>query len=285
MVDQRDDRGVECPNITKRLEREPWIFALSLHYVKKHGHTLVMHTDELGERLFGFLPYDEVHRSLDDLSVAADLFYSAGKVRALKIEPVGTTHVDGDAFLKSPKIYEVIAEPGYDAIAQSLDWVMPNTFDFMEMLEPYLRRRVPWLYGKIYSYNSGVYGFRSDGLRDGFIGAYEETTEYLSRSPGLLERARARARELAPGRYCLGIDPLLFAFIKSRGYRANVLWGGDIIAGIRPGHPFSDSYEHHAFYHKYDDADFGSIRGRLEEENPDLYRLVGQELAKGGWAV
>lgn len=278
-LDPRNDRAAELPNISKRLLREPWIFALSLHYVKKYGHTLVMHTDAYGMQLFGFLPYDEVHVSLDeDLGVAQDLFYSAGKVQALKIEPVGTIHIDGDAFLKTSEIYQIIAAPGYDAVAQSLDVVMPNTLDFMEMLRPYLMRRMPWLFDNGLSYNSGVYGFRNAELRDGFIAAYEEITKYLSRSTALVERARSRGRELGPGRYCLGIDPLLFAYIKDRGYEARILWDGTPIAGIRPPHPFSDRYEHHAFYHKYHDDDFAALQQRLELENPGLYQLVREGL-------
>jgi len=50
------------------------LFALSVAYVKSFGYTIVLHTDTLGSEVYGQLPYDEVHLTLNQLDSVHERF-------------------------------------------------------------------------------------------------------------------------------------------------------------------------------------------------------------------
>lgn len=97
-----------------------WYFALSMAYVRALGARIELHTDSLGERLLGFLPYDSVHLTLDAMD--ADIsprFWAAGKVLALEAAAPGSIHIDGDVFIKKGAVLEAIeARPEAGLVVQ-----------------------------------------------------------------------------------------------------------------------------------------------------------------------
>ena len=76
-------------------------FALSVLYIKKLGHTIVLYTDDDGKKLLGELPYDEIYTTLNDIPEdIPPMMWAYGKFFAMKNEPLGAIHIDGDVFIK-----------------------------------------------------------------------------------------------------------------------------------------------------------------------------------------
>lgn len=266
--------------VSDQLSKDIWVFALSAHYVKKHGHALVMHTDKLGEQVFGVLPYDELYRTLDDFP-GPHVFWAAGKIHAHNYEPLGTIHIDGDVFIKHPSIYELIEAPGCDLIVQSYDWcrALPLT---VKMLRPYLIRDLRWLFSVTdvtslnQAYNCGVVCFRDAGLRQDYVETYAASVRYLSRSKELVERLYTNTFKKMPAD--LVLEQKMLCSMAERGnynvrriIECNGHW-------IEEADKYEDRYEHLLFMKKY--GVLPDIKNKLHDENPELYGRVDTHLEK-----
>lgn len=171
--------------IKNQLYHNIWMFALSMALVKKAGHTVVLHTDSVGKDLFGFLPYDEVFTTLDSFQCDTR-FWAAGKLQAQKEEPLSSIHIDGDAFLLKPSIFEYLSDGDYDVLTQNLEdfSVYPDLVDIYDNVfkvlhpcrsvfpEGFMENRV--------SYNCGVVGFKDKGFKEDYISGYESFVEACS---------------------------------------------------------------------------------------------------------
>jgi len=254
-------------NIQDQIYQDIWPFALSVHYVKKHGHEIILHTDTLGECVFGFLPYDAIYRTLDSLEVN-EMFYAAAKVEALRREPIGAVHIDGDVFLKQPSIYDAIAADGCDLVVQS-EYL--SSFGLTEEhLRPYLVRFLPPLFASSETYNCGVLCFRRDDLRSEFVEAYRRIAVYLSRSRTLVETVRNN-KKLVPD-----------LIVEQRLLRVLAEHAGCEVHKLLPpltnaAHVNRDDYEHLMYLYKY--RELPDIQARLKAENPELAAAVED------WAV
>jgi len=274
--------------IDDQVIKDLWLFALSAHYVKKNGYPLVLHTDQVGEQLYGILPYDEIHRTLDNIDVP-DVFWAAGKMHALRLEPLGTVHIDGDVFLKHPDVYEIIGMPGYDLIVQSYDW-SGALMMVLKVLRPYLLKEFPWMLSPTdktsveLSYNTGVFCFHNQELKDRYLDAYRDVALYLSRSKRLIEHLRInRHGDTAATNMCADLvveQKMLRSIALSNGYRVHKIidevptkdraWMG---AGGQ-----TEIYDHFIWTLKYKQLDV--IKETLRAQNPGLYDKVATRIAE-----
>ncbi|HKD75678.1 MAG TPA: DUF6734 family protein, partial [Ktedonobacterales bacterium] len=239
-----------------QLVRDLWSFALSAHYVKALGHELVLRTDDVGAQIFGILPYDEIRCTLDDLQ-APDVFWAAGKIETLRIEPLGTVHIDGDVFIKRREVFDIIETDDYDLLVQSDQLAEAQT---VSILRPYLVRFLPQLFDEENrSYNCGIVRFLHQELREEFTNAYRKILAYLGRSKQLIsmmEQNRTLALDLVTE------QRLLRALAESGDCNVRRITadpGGTL-------HIDADGYEHCMAMSKY--LRLREIRQELKDENP-----------------
>jgi len=122
--------------IKDQLKNNLWLFALSIAYIKKQGHEIVLHTDKLGKEIYGQLPYDKVFLTLNKLENSAhEIFWAAGKLLALKAEPIESIHIDGDVFLKKPKVFDLINNSRADLIAQMIEGCICINYSYKDSLD------------------------------------------------------------------------------------------------------------------------------------------------------
>jgi hypothetical protein len=84
----------------------------------------ILHTDSLGKELLGFLPYDEIHLTLNvlnDLNIH-ERVWAAGKIWAQEAEPIGSLHIDGDVFIKTEKLRDLIFNSKKDLVTQNIEY-------------------------------------------------------------------------------------------------------------------------------------------------------------------
>lgn len=113
--------AIDCYGIggVRRLLGNIWYFSLSVAYARSLGARIELHTDTLGERLLGHLPYDAVHLTLDGMPRdISPRFWAAGKIAALEAATPGTLHIDGDVFIKKPQVLDAIAGSDADVVVQ-----------------------------------------------------------------------------------------------------------------------------------------------------------------------
>lgn len=151
----------------ERLKVNVYCFTLSCLYAKRSGFNIVLHTDRKGAELLRYAPYDEVIVDLENLSVPNNRIFAWCKFEAMKNEPEGSIHIDGDVFLKSPKIKDLLNFNDCDVIVQQIeiDGVYPwggwdnSTIAFAKCeYPPFLPRYCERMY------NCGVVGFKNKSV-------------------------------------------------------------------------------------------------------------------------
>lgn len=165
-----------------RLGGTIWYFALSVAYAKQIGAQIVLHTDTLGKALLGYLPYDEIHLTLDEIPPHIHpRFWAAGKFYALEREPLGAVHIDGDVFLKRASILDLMT--GCDVVVQhkeSAQWYDTEKTFYQTIPSEELRAfgiKLDFLGG----FNTGVFGINHAEYRRRFLEGYFGTVDYVSR--------------------------------------------------------------------------------------------------------
>jgi len=111
------DEKIEGSTLAKNIN----CFAVSCAYAKKLGATIELHTDNLGKKLLGFLPYDAIHTTLEGLAIEGDFdnnFWTAGKIETLKNMQLGDVHIDGDFFVKTPETLAMLFNFDGDVLFQ-----------------------------------------------------------------------------------------------------------------------------------------------------------------------
>lgn len=163
-------------------------YTLSYIYARKAGIGIRLHTDSFGKNLLDHIPYEEVVVDLDDVSGYDCNLYAYPKIYALKNEPIGTIHTDGDVFLKKESIKSLLVFGDADVIVQSLEDRTRFGVGYTESMqdcgalsfENYVTK------GCNRMYNCGILGFNNEELKDRFIGEYERLAdEYKSKKLGV----------------------------------------------------------------------------------------------------
>lgn len=155
--------GFKCEQLFYNL----WYFSLSVAYAKNVGAPIVLHTDTLGDRLFGHLPYDDIKMTLDGIE-APPKFWAAGKFFAMKAEQdPRAIHIDGDVFIKKPELWERMSKSEGDLLVQCKEGWVDNIQ--VDALSKCMRR--DYFDGK-FQYNTGVMGLFNPVLKSSIINEY-----------------------------------------------------------------------------------------------------------------
>jgi len=158
-----------------KIESNLWLFSLSIAYAKLLDATIVLHTDSLGAKLFGYLPYDEIYLTLDNLETPS-CFWAAGKIHAQSLEPLGSIHLDGDVFLKKKGLLDILNFENYDVLIQNTESnnqiYDPLLVKFKEVL---LSHTLPeeLNFNSQLAFNCGIIGFNNKLIKEKYVDGYQ----------------------------------------------------------------------------------------------------------------
>lgn len=165
-------------------------FALSYLFAKQLGATVVLHTDSIGEKVLSHIPYDEVYVDLDSIPKGIAPFWAFGKLYATAREPVGSIHIDGDVFLKNPKLAEVFSND-YDLLVQSEEgptWRNDQTYECSQQAIADYNLLDGYHIDYPLSWNCGVTQFLNKDLKDTYTDMYFNTVNKVLHDKSFLER-------------------------------------------------------------------------------------------------
>lgn len=208
-------------NALERIAGNIYYYSLSLAYLKKLNQEVVLYTDTLGASLLGHLPYDEIYVTLDDMpDQLSPRFWAAGKMYAMEQEPLGSIHIDGDVFIKSQQIIDLVENSDWDIITQNYEDMKWNggyrgEFPYWQKEKEFCKQ-----YGLTFDvtegFNTGFVGFKNQELKDKFINGYKAIT---------LNHSKLNYNELLHNDYRTPDLVAEQAFIKqvSKGYKVKQL--------------------------------------------------------------
>lgn len=170
---------------SKQLEANIWLYSLSAVYAKKQNVTLILYTDTLGKKLLQHLPYDEIHTTLNKIpSNIPTMIWAYGKFMALKEEPLGSVHIDGDVFLKKPEVIKELDSNDYDVVVQNYEGATGIYTDTENKMIKYGVLN----HGDLdtqHAFNCGVVGFNNAKLKNTYLDFYFKTTANVAKSRNL----------------------------------------------------------------------------------------------------
>jgi hypothetical protein len=166
------------------------MFAISVHYIKSLGHTIVLYTDDDGKKLLGGLPYDEIYTTLNDIPEdISTMMWAYGKFFAMKDEPLGSIHIDGDVFIKSQKCIDKICDGDYDFLCQDLDFRTTLAFGLRihyaawKLLDTFGMDWGDYPTEGEYQYNVGILRIMNQQLKDEYFNFFKHITEQVKMHP------------------------------------------------------------------------------------------------------
>lgn len=155
-------------------------FILSCIYAKESGFEIVAHCDERSREILKLAPYDEIITDLEGVMPPSNkCIYAWGKFEAMKNEPLGAIHIDGDVFLKSKGLQKVLDFTEYDCIVQSLEhkktYTGTSEYIWNQNSALFNTCEYPkWAKRECNSmYNCGVVGFNNQELKDEYFKTYK----------------------------------------------------------------------------------------------------------------
>ena len=152
-----------------------WYYALSVAYLKRLGQEVVLHTDNFGKICLDHVPYDHIYLTLEEQipKGICPVMWACGKFYALREEPLGSVHIDGDVFIKSKECLDIINTNDYDLLIQNEEQTVeinmyPKDSKKLEHLiyPEYIQKVYPK------AYNTGILCFNNEKLKDKFITNY-----------------------------------------------------------------------------------------------------------------
>lgn len=168
----------------RRALAQMWYFALSVAYLRRLGQEAVLHTDSLGALFLGWLPYAEVHLTLDAMPDGIHpRFWAAAKFAALAAETAPCVHIDGDVFIKTAACHNEImrALETHDIAVQSSD---PAKMYSLEI--PLFDSEAEFCAAHHCTpdgrdaLNTGILGFGSPQVKDAVVGNYLQIVRHFS---------------------------------------------------------------------------------------------------------
>lgn len=157
--------------------------SMSVAWLKYYGKEIVLHTDTLGKDMLKFLPYDEIHLTLDEIPENIHpSYFAVGKMFALEKEPINTCHLDYDVFLKKPEVFDLIENTNYDLLVQQIETgekyrdLAGNVYEN----DPEFFKNMGLNLYDTSAYNTGIVNFRNQELKDKFIDNYKKIITHYS---------------------------------------------------------------------------------------------------------
>lgn len=212
-------------SVQKQLESTLLFTTIGVIAAKRLGMEIVLHTDDYGAKLFRHIPYDEVYLTLNGHDINAQ-FWASGKMIALEHEPLGSCHLDLDAWIKGAKCRDIVFGSTADLVVQSKEDAFgvydPNKrfvfdqgrVDISGYLDVKQARR------SSEAYNCGLVRLNNQRLKDKWLQLYWKITHELDRKrpPDLHEK------------YCIpdlvAEQWALFHLCKQQGFRVQCICDG-----------------------------------------------------------
>lgn len=166
-------------------------YATSLAYLKNLNQTVVLHTDTKGMEMLDYLPYDEIHLTLDEIpNTISPRFWAAGKFYAMEKEPLNSVHIDGDVFIKTQTLIDMIENQKYDLIVQNVeDGKIYRECAKLIYAEQEWFTNLGIDINDTSAYCTGIVGFNNQELKTKFIESYKKTITFFSEKyPILLKK-------------------------------------------------------------------------------------------------
>lgn len=181
-----------APMTREKVHSTMLCFACSYYFAKRMGAQVVLHADTPGAAMLSAIPYDEVYRDLNDLPRGIAPFWAFGKLYATAREPLGSIHIDGDVFLKNPKLAELF-DGKYDLLVQSEEgekWRTDNTYQYSQQAvgEHNLMKGLHIDYPL--AWNAGVTQFMNQELKDTYTDMYFNTVARVLHDDGYSSRVQ-----------------------------------------------------------------------------------------------
>lgn len=259
--------------VNDQIKMNIWIYALSIAYLKKIDVKKILHTDSVGKELLGFLPYDEIHLTLNvlnDLNIH-ERIWAAGKIWAQEAEPIGSLHIDGDVFIKTEKLRDLIFNSKKDLVTQNIEYSKDTDYYEKQYSKSEIKKVIPTInedeikiYGDSSAVNCGIVRFNNKELKTIYIKKYKE---YLKIAQSHMSQEKMNDLVFTPD---LIIEQWnLYNIIYTYDYTVECLFnkGEDIQKKAREygyAHMFSRS--------KYEKIN--EVKNRLKEVDIDIYNSV-----------
>jgi len=212
-------------SVQKQLESTLLFTTIGVIAAKRLGIEIVLHTDDYGAKLFEHVPYDEVYLTLNGHDIDAQ-FWASGKMLALAHEPLGSCHLDLDAWIKGTACRNLVFGSTKDLVVQSKEDAFavydPNKkfvfdhgrVDISKVIDMRQARK------SAEAYNCGLVRINNQQLKDKWLELYWKIIHELDRKqpPGLHER------------YCIpdlvAEQWVLFHLCKQHGFRVQCICDG-----------------------------------------------------------
>lgn len=168
--------------------------AISVECARQNGCYITLHTDNVGKKRYGWLPYDEVHTSLQAHKYDP-VFWASGKIIAQQYEPIGAIQIDTDVFVKTPRTVAMLAELAKnDLIVQHVEWNYQTSYNrdtwntFINILGSLQIYGLPkFELNPCHGYCCGIVGFNSQELKDLYVYGYKLIYETIVNQPRFQE--------------------------------------------------------------------------------------------------
>ena len=170
-----------------------WCYASSVAFAKFYEQPIRLYADEYAANLLSFLPYDDI-LPLNVPAGTPSVFWAAGKFSAYAQMESGDIHIDGDVFLQSPAVYQLLEyaiKKKYDLLVQCVENgenCYSGAYDIVsELLNTHgvLYSNAPFPIFTL-AYNTGLIGFNNMTLRDEYVRLYFEAMEQVKSKPDLI---------------------------------------------------------------------------------------------------
>lgn len=170
-----------------------WCYASSVAFAKCHKQHIRLYADEYAAELLSFLPYDEV-LPLDVPAGTPSTFWAAGKFSAYMQMRPGDIHIDGDVFLQSPGIVNMLkyASLKYDLLVQCIENDGNCNSDVYNAVVDLLNKHSITYAGGHFpkfanAFNTGLIGFNDMQLRDKYASAYFDVMDQIKSNAELIK--------------------------------------------------------------------------------------------------
>lgn len=236
--------------------------ALSVAYIKKFKHKIVLHTDSIGKKILNFLPYDEIYTTLDDIpEYIHPSFFAYGKIQAMENEPLNSIHIDNDVFLKEYIVYDLIENTKYDLLVQHTEnGEQYDKFCGFYKSNPEFIKSLGLDPNSNIAYNTGILNFRNQELKDLFIYNYKQIVEHYSKT---CFKTLSENSELIPDLFPEQVN----IYQISRNYKVLSILDRYLFDYKEFGKIIG--YEHLITILKYTKIDY--VLDMLSEINPDIF--------------
>ena len=188
--------------LEKRRYCEVLCAALSVTFAKINSCEIVLHADNEGIENYGWLPYDEIHTTLEGFNYNP-IFWAAGKIMAHEAEPLGSIQIDTDVFIRWPATVDTLNRlQNNDLIIQhsylkkEVDHSSKhNALIWEKLLKENVKEKVPFfeLEDGYVGANCGLVGFNSQQLKDLFIDTYKKLYQLLKDNTDFFDEVRDKS--------------------------------------------------------------------------------------------